>query len=309
MNHLVAVGGIILVGLSPIWVALADVSPVTATLFRSIYALPALALIWYLGRTGDARPARARALAIASGFLFAIDLTVWHQSIEYIGAGLSTVVANTQVVFVALLAWLLHRERPTVAALSMIPVILLGAVFISGLGQEGAYGNAPIAGATLALLSGLLYALFLLAFRASNRMLARPAGPLLDATIGASVATLAFGGLDPGFSLEPAWPSHGYLAALALGSQVLGWLMIAFALPRLAALETSILMLLQPMVSLFVGALLLSERISWLQGFGITLVIGGVAFISMRGATKAKGEPEWTSDNTISTTHASSSSA
>ena len=99
------------------------------------------------------------------------------------------------------------------------------------------------------------------------------------------------------------------MLALALGSQVAGWLMIAYALPRLAALETSVLMLVQPMVSLMVAALLLSERISWLQGLGIFLVVGGVARISGKGATKpAKGEQEWRSDNTISKTRASSSS-
>jgi len=309
VNHLVAIVGVVFVGLSPIWVTLADVSPATAAFFRSIYALPALTLIWFFAGRGDERSARARSLAVASGFLFAIDLTVWHQSIAYIGAGLSTILANTQVVFVAMLAWLFHRERPTKAAFQIIPVILIGALCISGLGQDSSYGVAPVAGTVLALTSGLLYALFLLIFRASNRLLARPAGPLLDATMGASVATLAVGRLDPGFSLEVAWPSHGYLLALALGSQVAGWLMITYALPRLAALETSVLMLVQPMVSLIVAALLLSERISWLQGLGIFLVVGGVAWISVRGATRPeKGEQEWSSNNTISKTRASSSS-
>ena len=309
MNHLIAVVGIVAVGLSPIWVALADVSPATAAFFRTSYALPALTLIWLFAGRGDERSARARMLAVASGFLLAVDLTIWHQSIAYIGAGLSTILANTQVVFVALLAWLFHREQPTKAAFQIIPVILIGTACISGLGQDSAYGVAPVAGTVLGLTSGVLYALFLLMFRASNRVLARPAGPLLDATIGASVATLAVGQLDPGFSLEFSWPSHGYLLALALGSQVAGWLMITYALPRLAALETSLLMLVQPMVSLIVAALLLSERIFWLQGLGIVLCVGGVAWISVKGATKpAKGEQEWSSDNTISKTRASSSS-
>lgn len=291
MNHLVAVVGIVFIGLSPIWVALADASPATATFFRSIYALPVLTVIWFWGRKNDGRSWRARTLAVASGFLLALDLTMWHQSIVYIGAGLSTILANTQVVFVAMLAWLFHRETPTKAAFQIIPVILIGAVCISGLGQDSAYGVAPVAGTVLGVTSGLLYALFLLIFRASNRGLAPPAGPLLDATMGASVATLVLGQFDPGFSLGIAWPSHGYLLALALGSQVAGWLMITYTLPRLAALETSVLLLVQPMVSLILASLLLSERISWLQGLGIFLVVGGVTWISVQGATTpAQGE-------------------
>jgi drug/metabolite transporter (DMT)-like permease len=192
----------------------------------------------------------------------------------------------------------------------MIPIVLIGVACISGLGQDDAYGVRPFAGTMLGLASGVLYSFFLLAFRASNRVLARPAGPLLDATAGAAISTLAVGSIDPGFNLNFSWPEHGYLIALALGSQVAGWLMITYALPRLAALETSLLMLLQPMVSLVLGALVLGERISWLQGFGIVLVISGVAYVSMKGATRpTKEDPKWTSENTISTTPASNSSA
>lgn len=310
MNHLIAIVGIVCIGMSPIWVAFADVSPATATFFRSFYAVPALALIWYVGRKSDRRSVGARLLAVATGFLLALDLTVWHQSIAYIGAGLSTILGNTQVVFVGLLAWILHRERPTKAAFQMIPIVFIGVACISGLGQESAYGERPVPGTVLGLASGMLYAFFLLAFRASNRALARPAGPLLDATAGAAISTLAVGGFDPGFSLEPTWPGHGYLIALALGSQVAGWLMITFALPRLAALQTSLLMLLQPMMSLLMGASLLGERISWVQGLGIFLVISGVAYVSMKGATQpAKEDPKWISRSTISRTRSSSSSA
>lgn len=57
----------------------------------------------------------------------------------------------------------------------------------------------------------------------------------------------------------------------------------------------------------FVVALLLNERISWLQGLGI--FVGGVAWISVKGATKlVKGEQEWISDGTTSKTQLSSSS-
>lgn len=311
MIHLVAVIGVLFIGLSPIWVALADVSAATATFFRALYALPALALVWLIRREGDNRSHKARLLAFASGFLLALDLTVWHQSIFYIGAGLSTILGNTQVIFVGLLAWLLHRERPTRVAAQMIPIVLIGVACISGLGQESAYGARPVAGAVLGLASGVLYALFLVAFRASNRALVRPAGPLLDATAGAALSTLVAGSVvDPGFSLIPTWPGHGFLIGLALGSQVAGWLLISYALPRLAALETSLLLLLQPMISLFLGALLLGERISWVQGLGIVLVISGVTYASIKGAARKTREgSKWISDSTISKTHASSSSA
>ena len=188
--------------MSPIWVALAGVSPATATFYRCAYAIPALLIIWFVGRKRDTRSPRARLMAFANGIILAADLTIWHYSIELIGAGLSTVLANIQVVFVGVLAWLFHRERPTRVAFQMIPVILVGATLISGLAQDDAYGKAPVAGAILGVTSGLLYASFMLILRASNRILAPPAGPLLDSSVGGAITALALGPLLPGFDLN-----------------------------------------------------------------------------------------------------------
>ena len=311
MNHLIALFGVVLIGMSPIWVVLAGVSPATATFYRCAYALPALLAIWFVGRKRDNRSPRMRLMAFASGVIVAADLTIWHYSIELIGAGLSTVLANIQVVFVGLLAWLFHRERPTRLAFQVIPVIFIGATLISGLAQDDAYGKDPVSGAILAAFSGLLYGSFLLLFRASNRVLAPPAGPLLDASAGGAITALAVGPLLPDFELSVTWPTHGYLVALALGSQVVGWLFITYVLPRLAALETSLLLLLQPIFAVAVAALWLGERISALQGFGIFLVISGLGYLSTKGAIKGPQEKDdkWSLENTISRTRASSSRA
>ena len=64
---------------------------------------------------------------------------------------------------------------------------------------------------------------------------------------------------------------------LAVVAQVVGWLLIATALPRLRALETSILLLGQPVFALIWGVLVFGERLSPLQWAGAAVVLGGVA--------------------------------
>ena len=76
----------------------------------------------------------------------------------------------------------------------------------------------------------------------------------------------------------------GGCCALALGPQGIGWLLIAIALPRLAALETSVLLLLQPGLTVLWAWLLFAENLSGLQWIGVALVLGGVGFVSMRGS-------------------------
>ena len=75
--------------------------------------MPVLLLVWLAQRSGDRRSRRERWLGLASGLLLALDLNLWHESIALVGAGLGTVIANVQVVFVAAAAWAFYGERPT----------------------------------------------------------------------------------------------------------------------------------------------------------------------------------------------------
>ena len=286
MIRLLALLGILGISFSAIFVKQADVSPSTAAFFRNAYAAPVLFLVWMSIRGGDDRPAALRLMAVASGVFLALDLTVWHRSIDLIGAGLATVLANTQVVFVGLIAWVVLRERPTRLAFLTIPIVFAGVVLISGLGRADAFGDDPLAGVAFGVLAGAAYSGFLLIFRASNRELAPVAGPLLDATVGAAVGSLLAGVADPDFSFALSWPEHGWLLALALVAQVVGWLLIASALPRVPALETSVLLLIQPMLTVLWGLLLFSEYLSGLQWAGVVLVLGGVGVLTLRGSVE-----------------------
>src|SRR5207248_8401481 len=138
MIHLLALLGILAISFSAVFVRLAAVSPVTATFFRTAYAVPVLAALWFSSRARDRRPWGARALAAVSGVVLAIDLVFWHQSIALVGAGLATVIANVQVVFVAMFVWWAYRERPPLRTITMIAVVLAGIALTSGLARHDA---------------------------------------------------------------------------------------------------------------------------------------------------------------------------
>src|SRR3954469_16176073 len=141
MIHLLALLGVLSISFSAVFVRLAAVSPVTATFFRAAYALPLLALLWLAHGGRDRRTRRARWIAFASGVVLAVDLDLWHESIALVGAGLSTVIANTQVIFVAAAARVLFRERLSALRWTMIVVVLGGVALTSGLGRADAYGS------------------------------------------------------------------------------------------------------------------------------------------------------------------------
>jgi len=283
MLHLAAAIGVLIISFSAIFVRLAGVSPDTSAFFRALYALPPLLLVM-LALERTRRPLKLRLLALASGVFLGLDLAFWHRAIDWIGAGLATVLGNTQVVFVGFAAWLLHGERPRLAFALGVPVAFIGMVLVSGLGRADAYGSDPIRGTIFGLLTGITYSVFLLLFRVARRGPGSPAGALFDSTVGvamvAGMVGLAGGHLDLGWQ----WPAHGWLVALALGSQVVGWMLIAHTLPRLPAIETSVLLLLQPMATVLWALLIFSEDLSSPQWAGVALVLTGVGWPAFRAA-------------------------
>ena len=295
---LAAVLGALSIAFSGILVRLADAEPSTAALFRCAYALPFLGLLALAERRAyGPRPVGQRWLALLAGVFFAIDLVAWHHTINLVGAGLATVLGNTQVVIVAVLAWFILGERPPGRTLLALPLVVLGVVLISGVIGAGAYGLDPGLGVVLGLLTALAYAGFLLVLRRGNADLRRPAGPLFDATLSAAVASVVIGLPLGEIDVVPSWPSHGWLLALALSSQVVGWLLISVSLPRLPAALTSVVLTLQPIGSVLLAMLLLAEAPSAIQLLGAATILSGLllATVGRRGDAPrmAVDEPEF----------------
>ncbi len=295
-----AVLGALTIAFSAILVRLSHAEPATAAVFRCLYAVPVLALLARRAtrRAGAPRARRERGFAAAAGILFALDLIFWHQAIRDVGAGLATVLGNLQVVLVGPVAWLAFRERPAARVLYAMPVVLCGVILISGVVGTRAFGSDPGRGAVFGVLTGISYAAFILLLRRASAGGRRATGALADATavaaVTAAVIGLAIGKVD----LVPSWPAHAWLVTLALSSQVMGWLLLATSLARLPAALGSVLITIQPVGSVILGVVLLSERPSAVQLAGVALVLAGVLAasgaiglgpgrrISVRGASR-----------------------
>jgi drug/metabolite transporter (DMT)-like permease len=279
--------GALAIAFSAIFVRLSEASPSTAAVFRCAYAVPILIALaaWETRRYGP-RPLRDRYIGAGAGVLFALDLVFWHHSIANVGAGLATVLGNLQVMLVAFGAWAVLGERPGRRIIAAIPVVLIGAVLISGVFESGAYGKNPALGAVYGVLTTIAYAGFLLVLRQINRDWRRPAGPLLDATAASAVVAALSGVVVGDLDLVPSWPAHGWLVLLAVSSQVVGWLLISVSLPRLPAALTSVLLLIQPATTVLLAFVILDETPSALQLAGVAVVLAGVALAIL-------GVPAW----------------
>jgi drug/metabolite transporter (DMT)-like permease len=277
-----AVAGALTIAFSAILVRLADVSPSTAAVFRCAYAVPVLAVLAWREQRRYGPRKRRLSLSIWAGLFFAADLICWHHSIADVGAGLATVLGNLQVVLVGLVAWMTLGERPEARVMAAVPVVLIGVVLISGVLGTGAYGDNPGLGVVYGVATALTYAGFILVLRQSGRELKRPAGPLFEATAFATLFCVLAGVIIGDVDLVPSWPAHGWLLLLAMTSQVLGWLLISISLPRLPAAHTSVLLTIQPVGSVLLGALLLGESPTVLQLLGVLAIFSGIVVATAR---------------------------
>ncbi len=255
----------------------AAVSPVTGTFYRAVFGLPLLVLV-ALGerrRHGPLPPETIRLAAIAGLFFFG-DLMFWHNAIEYVGAGLATVLGNLQVIIVGFFAWLLLGERPSRSTLLALPVVLAGVILISGVIGQGAYGLDPQLGVILGVATAICYSGYLLVIRWGGRDQRRPAGPVAVATVVVAVSAFAFGEGTGQLDLTPPLHSLFWLAMLGITAQSAGYLLISISLPRLPAIITSVILLAQPVMSMGLAISLLGETPSSVQLLGVALVIGGI---------------------------------
>jgi drug/metabolite transporter (DMT)-like permease len=282
--RLAALIGALCIAFSGIFYRFAEVTPATATAFRCLYGLPILALVaWLERRRYGPLPASAIRLSILAGVFFAFDLLSWHHAVDAVGAGLATVLGNLQVLVVPLVAWAVVRERPPQPALLALPVVLGGAILISGLVGGQAYGANPPLGVALGTFTAFAYSGYLLVIRRSGRDLRRPAGPVAISTASTMVVAILFGIVSGELDPVPHLPSHLWLILVGITSQSIGYLVISISLPRLPASLVSIILMVQPVATVALAYVIpsLHENPSLGQLAGVVLIMAGVAFATL----------------------------
>jgi drug/metabolite transporter (DMT)-like permease len=278
--RLAALVGALFIAFSGIFYRFAEVSPSTATVFRCLYGLPILAAVAYVEqRRYGPLPGLVVRLSVIAGIFFGVDLLSWMHAVDQVGAGLATVIANMQVLVVPLVAWVALGERPPRPALMALPIVVAGAVLISGVVGGGAYGANPALGVALATFAALAYSGYLIVIRHGGRDLRRPAGPVAIATASTVVVAALFGTVTGELNPIPSLPSHFWLILVGITSQSIGYLVISISLPRLPAALVSIILLAQPLATVFLARVIpsLNETPSIVQLVGVVLVIGGIA--------------------------------
>jgi drug/metabolite transporter (DMT)-like permease len=191
---------------------------------------------------------------------FALDLWFWHRSINYVGPGLSTLLANFQVFIMTAAGIVILREAPRPMQLVAIPLALFGLTLIVGLD----WGNLPPdyrLGVIFGLLTAASYAGYLLSLRHSRRG-SKHRLPSREVAVISLVTAVILGAsaLAEGESLAIGTPDDAiWLICYGIFSHCIGWMFIASSLPHVSTTEAGVALLLQPTLS-FVWDVVFFER-------------------------------------------------
>ena len=197
-----------------------------------------------------------------------------------------------------LMSWWLFGEKPNLSILIALPIVMIGLLLISGIWDNEPYGSNPVRGVIAGISAAVFYSGFLIIYRFANRELAPATSLQFDSTAGCvfgllflSILPLQALHIEP-IDFQPTWPSHGWILSLAIVGQVFGWLAISYSLPRLPAVYTSFILLLQPVLTIVWGVILLSELPSVQQFLGMILILGSIIGVTVYGSVDSSDKSE-----------------
>lgn len=220
------------------------------------------------------------------GLCYAIHFSAWVASLEHTSIAASVTLVASTPILLALLSLITRKDQPSRRLWIAIGVAAAGVGILGAAGAEEGAGH--LLGDALAVLGCAAIAAFLL--------LVRKMGPGLD--------PVAFSGLACGSGsillFGTAWlcgvplevsstEALGYLALAALIPQLVGHLILIWALRYTTPTVVALGVTSEPVISTFLGVLLLSQQPSALAATGCAITLLGVILAILSGREERVG--------------------
>lgn len=207
---------------------------------------------------------------------FAGTTALYFPSLMHLPVAVASFLLYLAPVLVALLSWAFLKERVTRRVLWALVLAIVGLAVLS----SGALGGAlsPF-GILLAAGSAVTYSFTVLGGRLLTKDLpwARAA---LGTCLGALGSYLVYCLATDSLAVPASTP--GYLYALGIGVLATGIPLSLFyaALPRIGASRTSLVLTLEPVGTLILGAIFLGQIPAWTGLLGGILILGAAALVA-----------------------------
>lgn len=274
--------GIIIISFSPIGVkGITDLGPTSIALYRCFIGTIALFPLFiapYLKGNGS-KIGKEIFYLLISGFFFSLDLFFWNRSVIYVGAGLSTILGNTQAIYMALFGILISKEKVSKLFLFSLPIAFIGILLITDL--KGGHEMAPNynEGVIFGLLTGIFYCGFVLALRKAGKIneSLTAAQKMFFVSLFTALFLFIFSLIEKG-GVESFGSYQNLVILLILGGGIhtLGWMLITKSLSKIPIAISGLMMLIQPTLSTIWGMVIFGEILYPMQMGGALLTLSAI---------------------------------
>lgn len=265
--------GILCISIFPVLVRLQLTTGLISAFYRMFIA--AVLLLPYIIVTKKFQLPNSKIfiLAILSGIVFATDIAIWNIAIQHSSATQATLLANLSPVWVGIGSFLFLKNKPAINFWIGTIVALLGMIILVGF-EVFAQLNFDMA-FTLALLSGILYATYILMSKnilSQIEVLSFMSIVLVTSSLFLGLVSICTNEDFTGFSNQ-AWLVLFIEGAIC---QLTAWLLISYATQHLRATRVSLSLLGQAVLATFLAWIFLDEKMSWLRIIGTVFLLLGI---------------------------------
>ena len=280
-------------------IALRSFTPLAIAGIACTIALPLVILLAWIGwlprpnlaGLGGPRLARLVVLAALGGVLF---IAATNVAVALSGSTITGFVAPLYAVAAAVLAVPILGERLRWSAVGAFALALVGTALLAG----GTPGPDALAGVAFAVLAAVLFGLYIVFARRWSAPY-RLDGTLVTIAnlVGRGPVLLLIEAMRSPTTLVPAGgPDPAAVIAvltIAVGSSSTANLLLMASVRRVPAGRTSAALLLTPISSAIIGAVLLSDHLDPIQLAGAGLILVGIAIASgvATGLRPTRGRP------------------
>jgi drug/metabolite transporter (DMT)-like permease len=250
----------------------------------SIRFLLAAALFWVIVAVRGAQLPSRRVILAGLGLGaagYAAQAGLFFGALTHIDASLTSLLLYLYPMLVFLGALALGREQVTGRRVGALALASVGAALVLMGGSLGALDGVGVA---MALGAAVIYAAYILV---ADRLVGGADAFLMAAlvTTGAAASTLVAGVGSGSLDLHFAAAGWGWIAAMALGSTVLGVSAFFVGLREVGPATASIVSTAEPVVTVGLATLLYGEALGAGQLAGGVLVLGAVVILQLRAGT------------------------
>ena len=265
-------------------IAVGEISPTAVVWLRFTIGLPIL-LVAVVMRKQFAFPKGNEWWYFALLGFLGITFHQWLQSNGLKTAQASTTawIVATSPVFIAILGWLILKEKLTwlqssgiaLAMLGVIAVVSKGELSNIAIGKFGSYGDFLI------LISAINWAVFSILSRRGLKNHPSTMMTLWIMTIGWLLTSVAFV-VNKNYIDVPLLDLRGWVAIIFLGIFTTGLAYITWfdALAQLPAAQTGAFLFVEPLTSMVVAAIVLNEQITLVSVLGGAIILVGIWLVN-----------------------------